>query len=145
MVILSLISPVSTINSARMFRLLLSFLLLVQAIQGFTPSAQKKNVFRPANFVSAAETPSAAMAWTLLKMSEGEENAQEKISADGTFYDDEVDSAPKKQGISDDMRARLVKEASTGLDSNQKQTNVLLYIILGVAVLVVLGGAGIFY
>lgn len=36
-------------------------------------------------------------------------------------------------------------EAGTGLDSNSKQTNVLLYIILGVAVLVVLGGAGIFY
>lgn len=36
-------------------------------------------------------------------------------------------------------------EASTGLDSNSKQTNVILYIILGVAVLVVLGGAGVFY
>lgn len=57
----------------------------------------------------------------------------------------QMDSAPKKDGLSDSMKARLMKEASTGLDSDQKQANVLLYIILGVAVLVVLGGAGIFY
>ena len=56
-----------------------------------------------------------------------------------------MDSAPVKQGISDSMRARLTAEASTGLDSEAKQTNVLLYIIGAVAVLVVLGGAGIFY
>lgn len=56
-----------------------------------------------------------------------------------------MDSAPEKEGISDSMRARLMKEASTGLDADAKQTNVLLYIIAGVAVLVVLGGAGIFY
>lgn len=57
----------------------------------------------------------------------------------------QMDSAPKKEGISNSMRAKLIAEASTGLDSNQKQTNVILYIILGVAVLVVLGGAGVFY
>ena len=38
-----------------------------------------------------------------------------------------------------------MREASTGLDADKAQTNVLLYIILGVAALVVLGGAGIFY
>ena len=43
------------------------------------------------------------------------------------------------------MRERLMREASTGLDSEQKQTNVILYICIGVAVLVVLGGQGIFY
>lgn len=43
------------------------------------------------------------------------------------------------------MRQRLINEASTGLDSNKKQSNVILYIILGVSVLVLLGGAGIFY
>ncbi len=43
------------------------------------------------------------------------------------------------------MRAKLIAEASTGLDSNQKQSNVILYIIVGVAVLVALGGAGILY
>jgi hypothetical protein len=51
----------------------------------------------------------------------------------------------KKEGISDSMRERLMREASTGLDSNKKQTNVLLYIIIGVAILVILGGQGIFY
>jgi hypothetical protein len=43
------------------------------------------------------------------------------------------------------MKARLLAEASTGLDENRAQPNVILYIILTVAVLVVLGGAGIFY
>ncbi|KAG7363614.1 hypothetical protein IV203_026975 [Nitzschia inconspicua] len=90
--------------------------------------------------------PAAVVA---LKMSSDGDTSTEKseavVSADGTFYDDELDSAPKKDGISDSMRARLMKEASTGLDSEQKQTNVLLYIILGVAVLVVLGGSGILY
>jgi hypothetical protein len=43
------------------------------------------------------------------------------------------------------MKARLMREASTGLDSDKAQTNVLLYIMLGVAVLVVLGGAGTLY
>jgi len=43
------------------------------------------------------------------------------------------------------MRDRLMQEASTGLDSETKQNNVLLYIIVGVAGLVILGGAGIFY
>ena len=36
-------------------------------------------------------------------------------------------------------------EASTGLDSETKNTNVLLYIIAAVGVLVVLGGQGIFF
>lgn len=75
----------------------------------------------------------------------GDEETKAVISPDGTFYDDEVDSAPKKEGISDSMRERLMREASTGLDADTKNTNVLLYIIIGVAVLVVLGGAGIFY
>jgi len=51
----------------------------------------------------------------------------------------------QKEGISDSMRERLMREANTGLDPDRKQTNVLLYIMLGVAVLVILGGQGIFY
>lgn len=51
----------------------------------------------------------------------------------------------KKQGISNSMRERLIREASTGLDPDRKQTNVLLYIMAGVAVLVLLGGSGILY
>ena len=50
-----------------------------------------------------------------------------------------------KSGISDSMRERLMREASTGLDADQKQTNVLLYIMIGVAALVVVGGQGILY
>jgi len=58
----------------------------------------------------------------------------------------QVDPIPaQKKDLSDNMRARLIREASTGLDSNEKQSNVILYIILGVAVLVILGGQGIFY
>lgn len=43
------------------------------------------------------------------------------------------------------MKERLIREASTGLDSNKKQSNVLLYICAAVAVLVLLGGQGILY
>jgi hypothetical protein len=56
-----------------------------------------------------------------------------------------MDTAPVKDGISDSMKARLMKEAATGLDSETAQPNVILYIILGVAVLAVAGGAGVFY
>ena len=56
----------------------------------------------------------------------------------------QVEPAPK-EGISDAMKQRLMREASTGLDPDAKQTNVILYIIIGVAVLVIAGGAGIFY
>lgn len=72
-----------------------------------------------------------------------EEAKQVAVSKDGTFYDDEV--AEYKDPLSDNMRARLMREASTGLDSEQKQTNVILYISLAVAVLVILGGSGILY
>jgi len=43
------------------------------------------------------------------------------------------------------MKQRLMREAATGLDSETKQTNVILYIIGAVALLVILGGQGIFY
>mmetsp|Transcript_19437 Transcript_19437/g.27355 ORF Transcript_19437/g.27355 Transcript_19437/m.27355 type:complete len:146 (+) Transcript_19437:43-480(+) len=61
----------------------------------------------------------------------------------GTFYDDEVE--PYKDPLSDSMRSRLMAEASTGLDSNQKQTNVILYISVAVTLLVLAGGQGILY
>jgi len=73
-----------------------------------------------------------------------EEKKQEvQLNADGTLYDDE---APEyRDPLSDGMRAKLLAEASTGLDSNQKQTNVILYISVGVAILVLLGGQGILF
>ena len=75
-------------------------------------------------------------------MSENGET-EEKPKQDGTVYDDEV--APYKEPISNAMRERLMREASTGLDSNKAQTNVILYICIGVAILVLLGGNGIFF
>lgn len=128
---------------------------MMTAVAAFAPSSQ---TVRRAKFVSGARPATSKLVRQLvaLQMSTdgggggGEEQdkqviAESKISADGTFYDDELDSAPKKEGLSDSMRARLMAEASTGLDSDSKQTNVILYIIGVVGVLVVLGGAGIFY
>jgi len=43
------------------------------------------------------------------------------------------------------MKARLMAEASTGLDSDKKQNNTILYIGVVVAVLVALAGSGILY
>jgi len=67
----------------------------------------------------------------------------QQVNADGTVYDDETPEY--REALSDSMRERLRREASTGLDSNQKQTNVILYISIAVAVLVLLGGQGILY
>lgn len=67
-------------------------------------------------------------------------------SGDGTLYDDETDVAQApRDNVSNAMKERLRREASTGLDSNQSQTNVILYISVGVAILVILGGQGILY
>lgn len=74
-----------------------------------------------------------------------EEKEVPVVSADGTFYDDQMDSAPVKEGLSESMRERLIREASTGLDSEAKQPNVVLYISIAVVVLVLLGGQGILY
>ena len=43
------------------------------------------------------------------------------------------------------MRERLLREAQVGLDADKPQTNVLLYIMAAVAVLVVLGGKDVLY
>lgn len=63
--------------------------------------------------------------------------------AGGDLYDDMVEEY--KDPLSDNMRARLMREASTGLDAEKPQTNVILYISIVVAILVVLGGSGILY
>jgi hypothetical protein len=66
-------------------------------------------------------------------------------NADGTVYDDEPMLEPIRDPLSDQMRQRLMREASTGLDSNSKQTNVILYISVAVVLLVLAGGSGILY
>jgi preprotein translocase subunit Sec61beta len=71
--------------------------------------------------------------------------AASKPNADGTVYDDEPMLEPIRDPLSDSMRERLRREASTGLDSNKSQTNVILYISVAVALLVLAGGQGILY
>ena len=66
-------------------------------------------------------------------------------SSGGTVYDDEPMLEPPRDNVSDAMKQRLMREASTGLDSNTSQTNTILYISVGVAILVLLGGQGILY
>jgi hypothetical protein len=56
-----------------------------------------------------------------------------------------VEPADNKIGLSETMKERLLREAQQGLDPDQKNTNVILYIIGAVAILVLLGGQGIFY
>jgi hypothetical protein len=56
-----------------------------------------------------------------------------------------VEPQVSKVGISETMKERLKREATVGLDSDKKQANVLLYIMAGVAVLVLLGGQGILF
>mmetsp|Transcript_20566 Transcript_20566/g.30921 ORF Transcript_20566/g.30921 Transcript_20566/m.30921 type:complete len:117 (+) Transcript_20566:80-430(+) len=116
-----------------MIRTILVFLSITAFVSCFAPVQQARIV-------------QGAAPKIVFKMTE-EENAQKEAEtfADGTFYDDEIDSAPKKEGISDSMKARLLAEATTGLDSESKQTNTILYIMGVVAVLVVVGGQGIFY
>lgn len=71
--------------------------------------------------------------------------AASKKNSDGTVYDDEPMLAPPRENLSNSMKERLRREASTGLDSNQSQTNVILYISAAVIVLVLLGGQGILF
>ena len=88
---------------------------------------------------SAAETAAPAPA----KQQQQQQQQQVQVNADGTVYDDEMPEY--RDPLSDSMRTRLMREASSGLDSEKKQTNVILYISVAVAVLVLLGGQGILY
>jgi len=74
---------------------------------------------------------------------EEEEEEEKKEQKSGDLYDDEVE--PYKVALSDNMRSRLMAEANTGLDSNAKQTNVILYISIAIVALVALGGKGILF
>lgn len=87
-----------------MFRFLLiiaASVLMMQAIHGFVPHTPKpprrsscgNSKFLPANFVSAAAPTNALTPSAFLRMAtDGDNDAESKISADGTFYDDEVGS-----------------------------------------------------
>jgi len=88
---------------------------------------------------SAAETAAPAPA----KQQQQQQQQQVQVNADGTIYDDEMPEY--RDPLSDSMRTRLMREASSGLDSEKKQSNVILYISVAVAVLVLLGGQGILF
>mmetsp|Transcript_10862 Transcript_10862/g.13859 ORF Transcript_10862/g.13859 Transcript_10862/m.13859 type:complete len:168 (-) Transcript_10862:363-866(-) len=66
-------------------------------------------------------------------------------NSDGTVYDDDPMLEAPRENVSNAMKERLRREASTGLDSNSSQTNVILYISVAVVLLVALGGQGILY
>jgi len=73
------------------FLVVLAF--IVQAISGYAPkNIQRVTTFRPANLVhGASPTYTTAPPFLVLRMSSEEEGSvASKISADGTFYDDEV-------------------------------------------------------
>lgn len=61
----------------------------------------------------------------------------------GALYDDQIPE--QSSGISDSMKERLKREAGAGLDADKPQTNVILYISIAVAILVIAGGQGILY
>ncbi|GKY91190.1 hypothetical protein MPSEU_000091700 [Mayamaea pseudoterrestris] len=123
---------------------------LCAATQAFSPSVQKKRsktlTFQPARTISGS-MPRATGYISLRMSDEDKSNTEQKPApTSGTYYDDEVDPIPSsKQGISETMKQRLQREASAGLDSNSKQTNVILYISAAVIALVLLGGQGILF
>merc|ERR1719436_855535 len=65
--------------------------------------------------------------------------SEEGKKGETTLYDDEIKEPIKKEILSNSMRERLMREASGGLDPDKKQTNVILYICIGVALLVLAG------
>ena len=75
--------------------------LWMPTVSAYVPPQHIQRVgrFRPANFVhAAAPTNSVATPFVWLRMSSGEEGSEKKVSADGTFYDDEVSSHDADDG-----------------------------------------------
>eukprot|EP00588_Corethron_pennatum_P009534 CAMPEP_0194268938 /NCGR_PEP_ID=MMETSP0169-20130528/3197_1 /TAXON_ID=218684 /ORGANISM="Corethron pennatum, Strain L29A3" /LENGTH=120 /DNA_ID=CAMNT_0039010403 /DNA_START=221 /DNA_END=584 /DNA_ORIENTATION=+ len=97
----------------------------------------------------SSEVGGAALSLSLLSrqssrifMSDGGEMDDEAVKAElekavalaqepKALYDDQV--IDKKPALSNSMRDRLLQEASSGLDSEKPQTNVILYISVIVA------------
>jgi len=128
--------------------------LTVEAFGGFTPQNQAKASLTSSS-VSLASSPFMRLpaakktyAHQIL-MSNNGDDAQNDVQTEpakptgGDLYDDEVE--PYVNPLSDSMRAKLMKEASSGLDSEVKSTNTIFYIGAAIAVLVILGGKGILY
>ena len=83
-----------------MLRFFIIAAILIQTIYGFVPNTPQQRAvvvtskFLPANFVSAAAPTNALTPAAFLRMATDSEDSnkavESKISADGTFYDDEV-------------------------------------------------------
>jgi hypothetical protein len=75
----------------RSFVLALCLCVLLQVNNAFAPRTQ---TFRRASCVTAAKPPAARVnsAFVLRMAEEDKEGEKAKVSADGTFYDDEVSS-----------------------------------------------------
>lgn len=139
------------ISRSALFVLFSTAVVLMMALPSYDAfsATQPGRSIQPARYQpkSSKGRSSDLLLASILKMSpnQDEEAAKSKIAVDGTFYDDEIDTAPIKTGISDSMKAKLMAEASTGLDSEKPQTNTILYISVVVVILVALAGGGILY
>jgi len=141
--------PTILVSTIALISLAISSSAFTAAPPTGTKSNKKRVTFQPARVVQASQYRGRMYRMSEEKEAEAFEVTEQKSvtkDAAGNYYDDEVEPIPaSKKGISDSMKERLIREASAGLDSEKKQTNVLLYIMLGVAVLVIAGGQGIFY
>lgn len=138
------------------------FLALATAAAAFSPGAVRPPSFTPmVRREGSSGVGGAALSLSLLSrqssrvfMSDGGEMDEETVKAElekavtlaqepKALYDDQV--VDKKPVLSDSMRDRLRREASSGLDSEKPQTNVILYISVAVAILVAVGAQGILF
>ena len=110
----------------------LLLLLVAAAIDAFT--------VRPVTFTPV--TSSQKIRHIRFMASDADEEAK-TVSKSGDLYDDEVQEY--RDPLSDGMRQKLMREASSGLDSEKPQTNVILYISVAVVILAALAGQGIFF
>lgn len=111
-------------------------LLVAAAVDAFT--------VQPAAFTPVTSSQKIRHVRLLMSKDADEQPPKvEEVKATGTFYDDEVEEY--KDPLSDSMRQRLMREASSGLDSEKKSPNVILYISVAVAILVALAGQDIFF
>jgi len=125
------------------------FLSSTPAILAFIPvSSTKFSTMKRSSFIlppavaTSMDTKNYASFLNTLKMAGDADSDETKKS--GAIYDDEVEDY-NPNPLSNTMRDRLLAEASSGLDSNKSNTNVILYICVGVAILVAVGAQGILF
>jgi len=115
------------------FAAILVIALIPESIQAFSPVSNS-----PISIIS--RVPHQMTTLTQLNMADGEEGEPKKKD----LYDDEIEVLREPQ-LSETMRERLLRESQVGLDSESKQTNVILYVSIAIALLIGLGGKGILF